>query len=225
MIAAQLRPPRPAPSARLLTALAATAIGLLVVLTGCSDLTDRADATVTIDAQDRAHALRLRQELLDQSSSWGGVRVGERTTERDGDASLTFSLPGRNLDAALGSIRRLDGELDSTRIDVDRSEIDRNAPSTSAPAGTRSDADDGEITLRVDVQSSTPAGAGAFVRLVMSLFSVVGMVATVMWIGNAWRRRFPRERPPQRRRVIDLGGDPPTEQTPTVPRDPRNPWN
>jgi len=200
-------------------------LGALITVSGCSDLTDRADVTITIDAQDRAHALRLRQELLDQASSWSGVRVGERTTERDGDTSLTFSLPGRNLDAALGSIQRLDGEMDSTRIDVDRSEVDRNTPSTSAPAGTRSAADDGEITLRVDIQSSTRAGAGAFLRLLMSLFSVIGMVATVMWIGNAWRRRFPRPRPPARRRVIDLGGDPPTEQTPMVPRDPRNPWN
>lgn len=191
-----------------------------VLLAGCSDLANSADATVTINAKDRAQALRLRQELLEQASTWGGVRVGERSTEQEGDVSLTFSLPGRNLDAALGAINRLDAEIDSTKIDVDRDEVDRTA---TTAAGTPSDQSDGDIKLKVQIDASQQAGPGALLRLVMALFSVIGMVATVMWIGNAWRKRFPRPDPPGPRRVgvVDIS-DPPTQETPRVPR---NPWN
>jgi hypothetical protein len=190
------------------------------VLAGCSDLTNSADATVVLQAEDQPAVLRLRQELLDQAASWGGVRVGEKTAEQQGDTALTFSLPGQNLDAALGSIGRLDAKVASTSIDVQPEQVDRNAPSTTvAPGADPSEA--GRVRLRVEIGSETTAGAGAVLRLVMAVFSVVGMVATVLWIGSWWRRRqHPDEPRPRRARVLDITGDPPTQETPQVPRDP-----
>lgn len=175
-----------------------------------------------IDAADRPQALRLRQDLLDQAPSWGGVRVGERTAEQAGDISLTFSLPGRNLDAALGSINRLDADIDTTDIDVDRAAVDRTATTAANPSfrGTAPASAPEQVRLRVDIAARAQPGAGALLRLVMAVFSVVGMVATVVWIVGAWRRRFSEERPQRRRRrVVDIS-DPPTEETPVVPRDP-----
>lgn len=207
-------------------ALLCTTLALVALPAACSELGNQADATVKIEAADRPQALRLRQDLLDQAASWGGVRVGERTAEQQGDISLTFSLPGRNLDAALGSINRLDADIDSTDIDVDRSAVDRTAttaasrsPRTGTSGNPTGDAD-GQIHLRVDIAAKAGPGAGALVRLVMAIFSVVGMVATVMWVVGAWRRRFSQERPQRRRRrIVDIS-DPPTEETPVVPRDP-----
>ncbi len=200
-----------------------TALVVVALATGaCSELGNRADATVKIDARDRPEALRLRQELLDQSSTWGGIRIGERTVEQEGDISLTFSLPGKNLDAALGSINHLDAQIDSTDIDVDRTDVDRTV--TTVTTGTSRDADaaasDGQIRLRVEIAATPEPGAGAFLRLVMAVFSVIGMVATVMWISHAWGRRFPKEPPERRRRTIVDISDPPTAETPIVPRDP-----
>ena len=189
-----------------------------MVVAGCSDLANSADATVRIGAADRNQALRLRQDLLQQAPSWGGVRVGERTAEQEGDISLTFSLPGRNLDTALGNIGNLDAERRSTSIDVERDDVDRTATTV---AGTPSEGSDGEVTLKVEISSEQEAGAGAVLRLVMAIFSVVGMVATAMWVANAWRRRFGRHDTPRPPRNIDLS-DPPTEETPRVPR---APWN
>lgn len=198
----------------------ASVLGVATLLAACSDLASSADATVRIEAEDRNQALRLRQELMSQASTWGGVRVGERTAEKEGDISLTFSLPGKNLDAALGNIQTLDAQVDSTSIDVDRQDVDRTATTT---AGTQSSDGDGQIELRVEIAADEPAaGAGALLRLVMAIFSVVGMAATAVWILHAWRRRFGRTetvRPP--RNIVDLS-DPPTEETPRVPR---APWN
>lgn len=198
-------------------------VALLTVVTtlaGCSDLGNQADATVKIQAADMPQAMRLRQDLLDQASAWGGVRVGERSTEQDGDVSLTFSLPGRNLDAALGSINHLGVDVDSTDIDVDRSDVDRSA-TTSAPARTSSGQSDGQIRLRVQIATAPAAGFGAVFRLVMAVFSLVGMVATVLWVRNVWQRRSSRRSRAGRgpRTIVDIS-DPPTEETPIVGRDP-----
>ncbi len=206
-------------------------VGLLLAAAGCSDLGNQADATIRIDAEDRNQALQLRQELLQQAPSWGGVRVGEDTAEKEGEISLTFSLPGRNLDAAIGGIQSMDADVDSTSIDVDRKDVERTTTTAGASGGTPSESDDGEITLRVDVTAAPEAaGAGAVLRLLMAVFSVIGMVASALWISHAWKRRFGREESPRpRRRIggadldvdVDLS-DPPTQETPRVPREP---WN
>lgn len=190
-----------------------------VAVTGCSDLNGDAGATVRIDASDRPQAMRIRQDILDRAPSWGGVRVGEQTAESEGDISLTFALPGRNLDAALGSLDRLGVAIDSTKIDVDRSDVDRNA-TTTAPRSPSGDGSDGDIRLHVQITAKPAGGAGALLRFVMAAFSVVGVVATVRWCTDAWRRRFGRDRRQRRRRsVVDIS-DPPTEETPIVGRDP-----
>lgn len=185
----------------------------------CSDLGNQDDATVRIEAADRPQALKLRQELLDGAASWGGVRVGERSAEQEGDVSLTFSLPGRNLDAALGAINHLDADIDSTDIDVERSDVDRSATPTTAERGAQDQAA-GQIRLRVVVVGHSHAGLGAVLRFVMAVFSLIGMLATVLWIRGAWRRRSSsraaRRRP---RSIVDLS-DPPTEETPIVRGDP-----
>lgn len=199
------------------------ALAVIALATGaCSELGNRADATVKIDARDRPEALRLRQELLDQSSTWGGIRIGERTVEQEGDISLTFSLPGKNLDAALGSINHLDAQIDSTDIDVDRTDVDRTATTvaTGTSRGTDANASDGQIRLQVLIASKPDTGAGALLRLVMAVFSVIGMVATVLWVKSLWKRRFPKDPPERRRRTIVDISDPPTAETPIVPRDP-----
>ena len=52
----------------------------------------------------------------------------------------------------------------------------------------------------------------------MAVFSVVGIVATVGWIVNWWRRRGDRTVPPRRNiDRVDLREDPPTQETPRVP--------
>lgn len=193
-----------------------------VAVVGCSDLTQQADATVDIAAADSNQATQLRQDLLQRAPSWGGVRVGEDTSEQRGDISLTFSLPGRNLDAALGAIHALDADIESQSIDVERGDVERT---TTSQAGTPSADDDGQVTLEVNIGSQPDAaGAGALLRLVMAVFSIIGMVSTVLWIGRAWKRRFGTEDAPRpRRRNIDVDiSDPPTQETPQVPR---GPWN
>ncbi len=203
-------------------ALCAALVVIALATGACSELGNRADATVKIDARDRPEALRLRQELLDQSSTWGGIRIGERTVEQEGDISLTFSLPGKNLDAALGSINHLDAQIDSTDIDVDRTDVDRTATTvaTGTSRGTDANASDGQIRLQVLIASKPDTGAGALLRLVMAVFSVIGMVATVLWVRSLWKRRFPKDPPERRRRTIVDISDPPTAETPIVPRDP-----
>lgn len=203
-------------------ALCAALVVIALATGACSELGNRADATVKIDARDRPEALRLRQELLDQSSTWGGIRIGERTVEQEGDISLTFSLPGKNLDAALGSINHLDAQIDSTDIDVDRTDVDRTATTvaTGTSRGTDANASDGQIRLQVLIASKPDTGAGALLRLVMAVFSVIGMVATVLWVKSLWKRRFPKDPPERRRRTIVDISDPPTAETPIVPRDP-----
>ncbi len=188
-----------------------------MAVAGCSDLTNRADATVVLQAEDQPAVLRIRQDLLDQAPSWGGIRVGETSTEQDGSTALTFSLPGQNLDAALGGVGRVGATIESTSIDVDPEQVDRNAPTTTSGSG---DAGPERIRLRVEIAADSTEGAGALLRLVMALFSVVGMVATALWIVNWWRRRHgdaPGDKPA---RIVDITGDPPTQETPQVPHDP-----
>ena len=197
--------------------MVAALVGAPWLLAGCSGLTDQADATVVLQAEDQPAVLRLRQELLDQAGSWGGVRVGESTAEQQGDTALTFSLPGQNLDAALGSIGRLDARIASTSIDVKPEQVDRNAPPTTSGGG---DTGPERIRLRVEIGAEDTAGAGAVLRLVMAVFSVVGMVATALWVLNWWRRRHGDPPEGRRARVVDITGDPPTQETPQVPRDP-----
>ena len=197
--------------------LAAAAAGLLAMTAaGCSDLldTDKADAVVQIEADDQAGVLATRQDVLAEAPTWAGTRVGEETTAADSTA-LEFMLPGQNLEMALGSLGRLDARVVSTTIDVDVEQIER---STTPPAeGEDPDPTEGMVRLRVEVDESAAAGPGAALRVVMALFSIVGMVATVSWILSWWRRRG--DHVPPRRRIdrVDLRGDPPTQETPRVP--------
>lgn len=193
-----------------------------MLLAGCSGLldTNSADAVVQIEADDRAQVLLTRQDVLASASTWGGTRVGEQTTEPD-QTALEFTLPGENLDLALGAIGQLDARVVSTTIDVDAEQVDR-APAPAAPAETDA-ADDADpaaqqVRLRVEVSEAAAPGAGAFVQLVMAVFSVIGMVATVSWILGWWRRRGERTVPPRRNiDRVDLRDDPPTQETPRIP--------
>jgi len=198
-------------------------VGLLLfgalVGAGCSDLLDtgRSDAVVVIEADDQDGVLRTRQEVLASAPTWGGTRVGEETTAGS-ETALEFLLPGESLEIALGALGRLEARVVSTTIDVDVDQIERP---TTTPEGEEPDPDANKVRLRVEVGQTAPAGAGALLRVVMALFSVVGMVATVMWIVNWWRRRA-EHLPPRRRlgtgdRTLDLRSDPPTQETPRVP--------
>lgn len=204
------------PSRRLAAALGAALA--LAVLGGCSDLLDTksADAVVQIEADDQAEVLLTRQEVLASATTWGGTRVGEQTTEAN-ETALEFTLPGENLEIALSAISALDARVVATTIDVDAEQIDR-APATTVEGADPPDPADAQVRLRVEVTEATPAGAGAFLQLVMAVFSVIGMVATVGWIMKWWRRRGNRTVPPRRNiDRVDLREDPPTQETPRVP--------
>jgi hypothetical protein len=190
---------------------------LLWLTTGCSDLldTNKADAVVQIEADDQPAVLQTRQEVLASAPTWGGTRVGEQTTKPT-ESALEFMLPGENLDMALGALGRLDARVVSTTIDVDADQIERPT-TTAAEDGDTPDPTEGQVRLRVEVTEASPTGAGAVVRLVMALFSVVGMIATVMWIVNWWRRRGEHLTPRRRIDRVDLREDPPTQETPRVP--------
>lgn len=195
-----------------------------MLLAGCSGLldTDSADAVVQIEADDRAQVLLTRQDVLASASTWGGTRVGEQTTEPD-QTALEFTLPGENLDLALGAIGQLDARVVSTTIDVDAEQVDRAPAPAPGDADADADAEPGDpaaqqVRLRVEVSESAAPGAGAFVQLVMAVFSVIGMVATVSWILGWWRRRGQRTVPPRRNiDRVDLRDDPPTQETPRIP--------
>ena len=204
------------PSRRLAASLGAALA--LTVLGGCSDLLDTksADAVVQIEADDQAEVLLTRQEVLASATTWGGTRVGEQTTEAN-ETALEFTLPGENLEIALSAISALDARVVATTIDVDAEQIDR-APATTVEGADPPDPADAQVRLRVEVTEATPAGAGAFLQLVMAVFSVIGMVATVGWIMKWWRRRGTRTVPPRRNiDRVDLREDPPTQETPRVP--------
>jgi hypothetical protein len=197
------------------------AFGACLVLTGlsgCSDLldTNSADAVVQIEADDQEQVLLTRQEVLTSASTWGGTRVGEQTTEAN-ETALEFTLPGENLEIALAAISGLDARVVSTTIDVEADQIDR-APTTTVEGDEPPDPAETQVRLRVEVSEATPAGAGAFLQLLMAVFSVIGIIATVGWIVNWWRRRGDRTVPPRRNiDRVDLREDPPTQETPRVP--------
>jgi hypothetical protein len=194
----------------------AAAVGLLVAAlapAACSDLlAESEDVVVRLEAADRAAVRRVRQDVLAAAPDFGGVRVGEQTVDT-GSSALVFSLPGDRLDIALGLLERLDAEVVETDIDVDVRQLERDAadaPSTD-DTGRRgaAGADDGIVRLRVEVEGA--------LRALMALFSVVGVVATARWA----RERLGGTRRRGRRHVepLDLRGDPPTEETPRVPRE------
>lgn len=190
----------------------------LATLSGCSDLLDSksADAVVQIEADDQDQVLLTRQEVLASATTWGGTRVGEQTTDAS-ETALEFTLPGKNLDTALAAIGDLDARVVSTTIDVDAEQIDR-APTTTVEGAAPPDPAADQVRLRVEVTEATPAGAGAFLQLVMAVFSVIGVIATVGWIVGWWRRRGDRTVPPRRNiDRVDLREDPPTQETPRVP--------
>lgn len=193
-------------------------VAVAVLVGGCSGLldTDSVDAVVQIEADDQAQVLRTRQELLASADTWGGTRVGEQTVAAD-ETALEFTLPGQNLEIALGAIGELDARVVATTIDVDAEQLDRTPP-TTAEGETAPDPTDTQVRLRVEVTEATPAGAGAFLQLIMAVFSIIGVVATVGWLVSWWRRRGERTVPPRRNiDRVDLRDDPPTQETPRVP--------
>ncbi len=193
----------------------------MALLAGCSDLLDTSavDAVVVIEADDQDQVLLTRQEILAEASTWGGTRVGEQTTDAS-ETALEFTLPGQNLDTALGSLSDLEAPVVSRSIDVDAEQVTRGT-ATTVEGAEPPDPTASQVRLRVEVREATPAGAGAFLQLIMAVFSVVGMVATAGWIMRWWRRRGERTVPPRRRiDRVDLRDGPPTQETPAIPPDP-----
>ena len=168
---------------------AALAIGLSAAtgLAGCTSITEsKADATVKLQAEDQPAVLRLRQEILTGAKTWGAVRIGEESSDSDRDSVLVFSLPGPNLDAALGGLNRLDATIESTDIDVAPEKLDRNVTTTIA-SGTPKESESQNIRLKVEIEADRGAGFGGFFRLVMAILSVVGAIVTFRWAIRGWR--------------------------------------
>ncbi len=189
-----------------------------LVLVGCSGLgSNKADVVLRLEVDDLSALQRTRHEVLTSAGTWGGTRVGEETTEPD-ETALEFSLPGQNLDMALGALNALDARTVETRIDVDPEQVDR----TTTPPDGGEPAEVEDVRLRVEVVEAPPAPAGSLGRMVLAVFSVIGMVATVGWILKLWRRRGEalEQRVPRVRNIdrVDLREDPPTQETPQVPR-------
>lgn len=212
---------RPAPSRQRRVPRSLLALALVLVVTaasvGCSGLgSSDADVVLRLEAEDRPALQRTRQEVLASAGTWGGTRVGEETTEPD-ETAVVFSLPGQNLDMAIGALNALDAETVETRIDVDPEQVDR----TTAPPEGEEPAEVEPVRLRVEVVEAPPAPAGSLGRMVLAIFSVIGMVATVGWVLKLWRRRGEalERRAPRVRNIdrVDLREDPPTQETPRVP--------
>ncbi len=206
--------PRRLRTARL--ALVAAAV-LAATGAGCSSLgSGDADVVLRLQAEDLSALQRTRHEVLTSAGTWGGTRVGEETTAPD-ETALEFSLPGQNLDIALGALNALEAETVETHIDVDPEQVDR----TTAPAEGEEPAEVAPVRLRVEVTEAPAAPTGSLGRMVLAIFSVIGMVATVGWILNLWRRRSQalEQRAPWTRNIdrVDLREDPPTQETPQVP--------
>ena len=183
----------------------------------CSSLgSGKADVVLRLRAEDRSALQRTRHEVLTSAGTWGGTRVGEETTAPD-ETALEFSLPGHNLDIALGALNALDAETVETHIDVDPEQVDR----VTAPPEGEETAEVAPVRLRVEVTEAPAAPAGSLGRMVLAIFSVVGMVATAGWILRLWRRRGEalEQRAPRTRNIdrVDLREDPPTQETPQVP--------
>lgn len=189
----------------------------LAALSGCSDLMgSQADVTVRLEVSDQPAVMRTRQEVLASAPSWGGVRVGEQSADV-GDSALEFTLPGQNLEIALGALDALDATVVSTDIDVETSQVIR----TTAPpdSGDASAGDREQVRMRVEVSPRASEGVETAVRFVFAVFSVIGMVATVRWLRSLIGRRRSRRSGPPARAIdrVDLRDDPPTEETPRVP--------
>jgi len=203
-------------------ALTTCALFLVAFLaTSCGDLlsTHPADAVVKIEADDQPAVLQTRQEILASASTWGGTRVGEETTRPD-ETALEFSLPGQNLEIALGALGRLDARVVATKIDVEAQQIDRaQVPSTVAGSTSAPDPADSAVRLRVEVAQAPAVGAGGFLRFVMAIFSLVGMAATAIWVTNWVKGRSQPKAPRRARRIENIATveDPPTQETPRVP--------
>lgn len=197
-------------------------LALMTFATACSDLldTDDEDVLVRIAAGDETEVRRTRQEILAGASTWGGVRVGEQTGEAKGTA-LEFTLPGPNLDIALGALNQLDARVVSTDIDVDPAQLERSTTTRPDDGTERERVEDEPVRLRVEVTAEPSAGADGILRAVMAVFSVIGVVATLRWISDRWRGRGAYDDEPDRprRRIdrVDLREDPPTAETPQVP--------
>lgn len=189
------------------------------VTVGCSGFgSKKADVVVQIEADDQNQVLLTRQEILRGASAWGGTRVGEQTNDPS-ETALEFTLPGQNLEAALGALSDLDAAVVSTTIDVDAAQIQRT-PTTTA-GDPPPDPADQQVRVRVEVSERRSAGTGAFAQLVMAVFSVIGMVATAGWIMRWWRSRGERSARPRRQiDRVDLREGPPTQETPVIPPDP-----
>lgn len=190
-----------------------------MVGSGCSDLLDsQADVVVRVEVADQAAVMKVRQQALASAPAWGGVRVGERSADI-GDSALEFTLPGENLDIALGAIDDLDARRVSTDIDVDAAQISR----TTTPPEDRDDPrrarDDQDVRLRLEVAQSSPAGVEGLLRTLMAVFSVIGVIATVRWFRDRLAARRDRRDGPPRRTIdrVDLRDEPPTDETPRVP--------
>ncbi len=204
---------------RALTICALFLLGFLA--TSCGDLlaTNQADAVVKIEADDQPAVLQTRQEILASAGTWGGTRVGEETTQPN-ETALEFSLPGENLEIALGALGRLDARVVATEIDVDAQQIDRaQTPAESTGTATAPDPAESKVRLRVEVTQAASVGAGGLLRFIMAIFSLIGMVATAIWAKNRFTGRSkPTARPPRRRiEKIASFEDPPTQETPRVP--------
>jgi hypothetical protein len=188
-----------------------------LALTGCGAMfgAGRADVTVQLEAGDRAQMMRVRQEVLSGAATWGGVRVGEQTGDV-GTAALEFTLPGENLDIALGAIDEVDARVVSTEIDVDAKQLRRDAPLPDEGARAPSPPDD--VRLRIEVTEAAAAGPETLLRSLMALFTVIGIVSSGRWLLGLMRPRSSAgRRPPRRIDRADLERDPPTQENPQVP--------
>ena len=128
-------------------------------------------------------------------------------SDSDRDSVLVFSLPGPNLDAALGGLNRLDATIESTDIDVDPEKLDRSVTTTIA-SGTAAETESQNIRLKVQIEAARGAGFGGFFRLLMAIFSVVGVIVTFRWAVRGWRHLEDRWRARRDDRRDDGPGGP-----------------
>ena len=164
---------------RALTICTLFLVGFLA--TSCGDLlaTNQADAVVKIEADDQPAVLQTRQEILASAGTWGGTRVGEETTQPN-ETALEFSLPGENLEIALGALGRLDARVVATEIDVDAQQIDRaQTPAESTGTATAPDPADSKVRLRVEVTQAASVGALTPPREMLPRSSSLPVVSTL----------------------------------------------
>lgn len=196
---------------------------VVVGLSSCSDLldTNKPDAVVSIPVEASRSIDEVRKEVKDETARLGGVRVGEDTTDPD-MVVLEFMLPGKNLDAAVAMLERMDPESISTEINVDEQKLSEDTqpePTDSTSTAKAKDEDAGRVRLKVEVTRETgSSGAVTALGALMLLFSLIGMFSSAKWmfrkLGLGGTRR---DLPVRRVGRPDLDRDPPTEETPLVP--------